>query len=98
MELGLIGLGKIGGNMAERLRPAGLLVVGFDFNAEAVKKKLTESGNRSASVALEDLVKNLRCAARDLAHGSRGRSGRPDDSWLLPDRTATLYRRRQLKL
>ena len=57
MELGLIGLGKMGGNMAERLRRGGHKVVGFDFNAEAVKK-LTESGNVGVS-SLEDLVKNL---------------------------------------
>ena len=33
MELGLVGLGKMGGNMRERLRNAGLTVVGFDHNA-----------------------------------------------------------------
>jgi hypothetical protein len=35
MQLGLIGLGKMGGNMAERLRLGGHQVVGFDFNAES---------------------------------------------------------------
>jgi 6-phosphogluconate dehydrogenase len=34
MQLGLIGLGKMGGNMRERLRRAGHEVVGFDRNAE----------------------------------------------------------------
>src|SRR6266702_8927416 len=57
MQLGLIGLGKMGGNMAERLRLAGHKVVGFDFNAEAVKK-LSEAGSAGAS-SLEDLVKKL---------------------------------------
>ncbi len=57
MELGIIGLGKMGGNMAERLRQGGHKVVGFDFSAEAVKK-LSESGSTGAST-LEDLVKNL---------------------------------------
>src|SRR5579863_2894747 len=57
MELGLIGLGKMGANMAERLRLAGHKVVGFDFNAEAVAK-LTASGNVGVS-SLEDLVANL---------------------------------------
>jgi 6-phosphogluconate dehydrogenase len=33
MELGLVGLGKMGGNMRERMRAAGLKVVGFDHNA-----------------------------------------------------------------
>ena len=34
MELGLVGLGKMGGNMRERLRRAGHTVVGFDRNPE----------------------------------------------------------------
>jgi 6-phosphogluconate dehydrogenase len=58
MQLGLIGLGKMGGNMAERLRLGGHQVVGFDFNADAVAR-LTASGNIGAST-LEDLVKNLK--------------------------------------
>ncbi len=57
MELGLIGLGKMGGNMAERLRLAGHKVVGFDFSADAVKK-LSDAGSVGAS-SLEDMVKNL---------------------------------------
>jgi 6-phosphogluconate dehydrogenase len=44
MELGIIGLGKMGGNMAERLRLAGHRVIGFDFNAAAVQK-LTDAGS-----------------------------------------------------
>jgi 6-phosphogluconate dehydrogenase len=57
MQLGLIGLGKMGGNMAERLRLAGHQVVGFDFSAEAVKR-LADSGNVGAS-SLEELAKKL---------------------------------------
>ncbi|HWA94823.1 MAG TPA: decarboxylating 6-phosphogluconate dehydrogenase [Terracidiphilus sp.] len=57
MQLGLIGLGKMGGNMAERLRLGGHQVVGFDFNAEAVQR-LTASGNVGVS-SLEDLARNL---------------------------------------
>jgi 6-phosphogluconate dehydrogenase len=34
MEIGLVGLGRMGGNMAERMRRAGLTVVGFDRNPE----------------------------------------------------------------
>ena len=34
MQLGLIGLGKMGGFMAERIHNAGHEVVGFDFSAE----------------------------------------------------------------
>ena len=57
MELGIIGLGKMGGNMAERLRLAGHKVVGFDFSADAVKK-LNDAGSLGVN-SLEDLVKNL---------------------------------------
>jgi len=58
MQLGLIGLGKMGGNMAERLRLGGHQVVGFDFNAEAVQR-LTDAGNVGVST-LEDLVQKLK--------------------------------------
>ncbi|MGB9407646.1 MAG: decarboxylating 6-phosphogluconate dehydrogenase [Terracidiphilus sp.] len=44
MQLGLIGLGKMGGNMAERLRLGGHQVVGFDFDPGAVAR-LTASGS-----------------------------------------------------
>ena len=57
MQLGLIGLGKMGGNMAERLRLGGHQVVGFDFSPEAVAR-LAASGNVGAS-SLEDMVKKL---------------------------------------
>jgi 6-phosphogluconate dehydrogenase len=48
MKLGLIGLGKMGGNMRERLRAAGHTVVGYDRNADV-----------SDSSSLEDLVSQL---------------------------------------
>ena len=57
MELGMIGLGKMGGNMAERLHKAGHKVVGFDFNADAVKR-LSDAGSVGTGT-LEDMVKNL---------------------------------------
>jgi 6-phosphogluconate dehydrogenase len=57
MQLGLIGLGKMGGNMAERLRLGGHQVVGFDFNAEAVAR-LTASGNVGVS-SLDELARKL---------------------------------------
>ncbi|MYS76987.1 6-phosphogluconate dehydrogenase, partial [Streptomyces sp. SID5926] len=34
MELGLVGLGKMGGNMRERIRRAGHTVVGYDRNPD----------------------------------------------------------------
>jgi len=58
MQLGLIGLGKMGGNMAERLKLGGHQVVGFDFNADAVAR-LTAGGNLGVST-LDALVQNLK--------------------------------------
>jgi 6-phosphogluconate dehydrogenase len=58
MQLGLIGLGKMGGNMAERLRLGGHQVVGFDFNPDTVAR-LTASGNVGAST-LDDLTAKLK--------------------------------------
>jgi 6-phosphogluconate dehydrogenase len=49
VEIGLIGLGKMGGNMAERLRRGGHTVVGFDRN---------ESSPRDVGT-LEELVQKL---------------------------------------
>jgi 6-phosphogluconate dehydrogenase len=48
MELGLVGLGKMGGNMRERLRRAGHTVVGYDRNPEV-----------SDVDSLEEMVKAL---------------------------------------
>ena len=57
MELGLIGLGKMGGNMAERLHRAGHKVVGFDFSPDAVKR-LSDAGSVGVN-SLQDMVKNV---------------------------------------
>ncbi|MBB5871023.1 6-phosphogluconate dehydrogenase [Allocatelliglobosispora scoriae] len=48
MQLGLIGLGKMGGNMRDRLREAGHEVVGFDQNPEI-----------SDATSLDDLIGKL---------------------------------------
>ena len=58
MQLGLIGLGKMGGNMAERLRLGGHEVVGFDSSAEAVGR-LTKAGGVGVST-LDDLARRLK--------------------------------------
>jgi 6-phosphogluconate dehydrogenase len=57
MQLGLIGLGKMGGFMAERIHNAGHSVVGFDFSADAVAK-LVSTGNVGSS-SLADMVSKL---------------------------------------
>ncbi|MEU4485193.1 phosphogluconate dehydrogenase (NAD(+)-dependent, decarboxylating) [Streptomyces purpurascens] len=48
MQIGLVGLGKMGGNMRERLRNAGHTVIGYDTNPE-----------KSDASSLADLVNQL---------------------------------------
>ena len=57
MELGMIGLGRMGANMAERLLRGGHRVIGFDPNADA-RARLEAKGAASAT-SLEDLVAKL---------------------------------------
>jgi len=57
MELGMIGLGRMGANMAERLLRGGHRVVGFDPNAQA-RASLEAKGAASAG-SLEELVAQL---------------------------------------
>ena len=57
MELGMVGLGKMGANMAERLLKGGHKVVGFDPNADA--RTLLESRGSTSADSLEVLVKAL---------------------------------------
>ncbi len=57
MELGLVGLGRMGANMVRRLEKGGHKCTVFDLNAENVKK-LVKEGAAGAS-SLEDLVKKL---------------------------------------
>ena len=57
MRLGIIGLGRMGANMAERLRRGGHQVTGFDPNGEA-RRELEAKGASSAE-SLEALVARL---------------------------------------
>ena len=57
MQLGMIGLGKMGANMAQRLLNGGHQVTGFDPNADA-RKQLEGKGGGSAA-SLEALVQAL---------------------------------------
>jgi 6-phosphogluconate dehydrogenase len=58
MRLGIIGLGKMGGNMARRLRRAGIEVVGFDRDP-AVAEALAEESGVTAATDPRDLVEAL---------------------------------------
>jgi 6-phosphogluconate dehydrogenase len=57
MELGMIGLGRMGGNMAQRLMRGGHKVVGFDPDAGA--RKTLEGDGGSSSDSLQALVAAL---------------------------------------
>jgi 6-phosphogluconate dehydrogenase len=58
MQLGLIGLGRMGGNMARRLMSDGHEIVAWDRNEGAVRT-LASSG-ATASTSIDDLVRRLR--------------------------------------
>jgi 6-phosphogluconate dehydrogenase len=57
MELGMIGLGRMGGNMARRLMKAGHRCVVYDVSPEAVRGLVGEGGVGAAS--LRDFVEKL---------------------------------------
>ena len=57
MKLGMIGLGKMGANMAQRLQQGGHQVTGFDPNADA--RKALEAKGISSADSLQALVKAL---------------------------------------
>jgi len=57
MRLGMIGLGRMGGNMVQRLQEGGHQVVVFDRSADAIKVSVGKGA--SASKGLADLCKQL---------------------------------------
>ncbi len=57
MELGMVGLGRMGANMAERLLRGGHKVTGFDPNADA--RKAIDAKGASSVDSLQALVKAL---------------------------------------
>src|SRR5712691_6198672 len=59
MELGLIGLGRMGANMARRLLRAGHTVVGYARHAETVQRYLNDGSITMGATSLPDLVSKL---------------------------------------
>ncbi|MBI3636050.1 MAG: decarboxylating 6-phosphogluconate dehydrogenase [Candidatus Rokubacteria bacterium] len=57
MQIGFVGLGRMGGNMVTRLLGGGHIVVGYDRSAEAVRA-VTAGGGRGAT-SLAELVRAL---------------------------------------
>ena len=58
MQLGMIGLGRMGANMVRRLAKAGHQCVAFDRNAESVKQVAQDGA--TAATSLDELVKKLK--------------------------------------
>ena len=58
MDIGLVGLGRMGGNMARRLSRAGVRVVGFDPDA-SVRDALAQEGVIEPAVSLQAVVPRL---------------------------------------
>ncbi len=57
MQLGIVGLGRMGGNIARRLKKAGHDVVVFDVDAKAVDKLAGEG--LTGATGLEDVIGKL---------------------------------------
>jgi 6-phosphogluconate dehydrogenase len=59
MELGMIGLGKMGGNMARRLARGGHRIVAYDISPGAAAALAEEEHNIEAAASLEELATKL---------------------------------------
>lgn len=70
MEIGLIGLGRMGANMSLRLMSAGHKCIVHDNNPKAVQE-LAKQGASGAS-GLEDLVERLSKPRRNMADAPSG--------------------------
>lgn len=57
MKLAMIGLGKMGGNMATRLLQSGIKVVGYDHNTDAVNELVKNDGMIAASSVADAVAK-----------------------------------------
>lgn len=59
MELGLVGLGRMGANMAKRLLRSGHTVIGSARTATTVQKRLADGSISAGAGSLEELVSKL---------------------------------------
>ncbi len=66
MQLGMVGLGRMGANLVQRLVRDGHRCVVYDVNAAAIEKL---AGDRVVgATSLEDLVAQARRTTRGVAH------------------------------
>ena len=64
MKIGMVGLGKMGGNMVQRLLEHGVEVVAFDLNPANVEMAVT--GGAVGASSLEELVSKLKGSRRAI--------------------------------
>ncbi len=74
MQLGMVGLGRMGANIVRRLERAGHECVVYDNNADAVATSAADGAIGASSLA--DLCCEADGAARGVDHGA-GRCRRP---------------------
>ena len=97
MQLGMIGLGRMGSNMVRRLLRHGQECVVYDVHAEAAAPLVKEGAMGAAS--LDEFVGQAQAAAGHLADGARGGRRRDDRAARRPARDGRHPdRRRQLVL
>ncbi len=70
MQLGMIGLGRMGGNIVRRLMRAGHSCVVYDKSADAVRGLAGEGATPGRDLA--DFVRQSGKAARSLGHAAGG--------------------------
>ena len=68
MQMGMIGLGRMGANMVQRLMKDGHECVVFDLDAGAVAKLVVQGAEGANS--LEDFIARLVQTSRDLAYAA----------------------------
>ncbi len=77
MQLGMIGLGRMGGNIVRRLMKNGHSCVVYDKSADTVREFAGEGAAPSKDLA--DFVKQLDGAAGGVGHAAGGPDHRCDD-------------------
>ena len=70
MQLGMIGLGRMGANLVRRLMRAGHECVVYDVSADAVKQ--LESEGAVGASSMKDFVAKLAAPRGGVDHGSGG--------------------------
>ena len=80
MQLGMVGLGRMGAGIVRRLTRDGHHCVGYDVNADAVKA--LESDGIPGTTSLEEFASQARQAAHGVGDGAGGGDHLADDQRL----------------